>query len=123
MKRIGATLRAGRVLRINRGRLHAATVSSESFVLRTGSPLLLITSRRFAAQPRNPKAGGGAGQPTTTPPQSNPPQKRPPQSSNIYEVDETNFMSQVLEASESRVILVDCYAEYAPHALFCLLSF
>jgi hypothetical protein len=51
------------------------------------------TSAAAAAQ----KAGGGA-QPDAA----------------VYEVNEANFMKEAIEASDKRVILIDCYAEYVP---------
>jgi hypothetical protein len=51
------------------------------------------TSAAAAAQ----KAGGGA-QPDAA----------------VYEVNEANFMKEAIEASDKRVVLIDCYAEYVP---------
>ncbi len=34
--------------------------------------------------------------------------------SNIYEVNEANFLKEAIEASDKRVVLIDCYAEYFP---------
>jgi hypothetical protein len=40
--------------------------------------------------------------------------------SNIYEVNEANFLKEAIEASDKRVVLIDCYAEYFP--IFSIIS-
>jgi thioredoxin-like negative regulator of GroEL len=68
--------------------------------------------RGLATQTQPPPTASSFAQKKT----NSPPQQKSSSAadSNIYEVNEANFLKEAIEASDKRVVLIDCYAEYFP---------